>query len=161
MMQQGPQQIDPRMADKYIKSVMKRMEDDPSSLSLHERRLIEKYSLHKQKAAQHQRDLDSINSQITQAQARAKSLELQLQSEAAKTDNCMEILLSLKFEPDSSQPEKLPDPKGPVAKPGKSYGPGNGKAKSEEPVTEAKAKEKLKEPVQLPPQEEAQAEAQA
>jgi hypothetical protein len=160
--QQG--QIDPRMADKYIKSVVKRMEDDPASLSLPEKRLIERHSAHKQKAAQIQRDLDSINSQITQAQARAKSLELQLQGEAAKADNCMEILLSLKFEPDVTAPQK---PKGPAAKPGKSYKPGgNGKEPSKEEKSEAAAPEEAPpaeaaEENAAPVPEEPQAEVQA
>lgn len=155
-------QVDARMADKYLKSVMKKMEDDPASLSLPEKRLVEKHSIHKQKAAQIQRDLDSINSQITQAQARAKSLELQLQGEAAKADNCMEILLSLKFEPD------MTEPKGPKAKPvevpkAKQNFP---KVVEEKPPTDGPAEEESEEKpapeeVAAPVEEEPQAEVQA
>ena len=84
--------------DTYIRKMLSALENDPDSLSSTERQFGAKYAAVVQRVRQIESDLNQIKEQVRQGEARAKSLELQHQSESGRAAGLLEALVSLKFE---------------------------------------------------------------
>lgn len=95
--------VDPRHAE-YLKSVLQKMKEDPASLSSTENRLAGKYVHHSESTNSIAQDISQMRNQIQQAEARLRSLELQVERESGKAQNCVEILIEMKFEESKAPP---------------------------------------------------------
>lgn len=100
--------VDPKKADAYVRELLQKFEKDRESLDAHTRRLIVKYKEAQQLGDRTLRDLEQMRNQIKQAEARARSIELQVADAQGKAAAMLEILISMKFE-DETEAEKNVD----------------------------------------------------
>jgi hypothetical protein len=91
--------MDQQQLDRVIKEVLSAKDED---LSKHERRLRAKYLNTNGQVGALKQDIQNSRSQIEQAQARLRSLELQLQAETGRAAGFLESLVSLRLEEDES-----------------------------------------------------------
>jgi len=102
--------VDQRHADGYLKSLMKRFEDNPDELNPVERRIIMKIRKSQQQLGQLSQDISQFRDQIKQGEARLRSLELQAKSEEGKIQGWVEFIVDEKFEPlDLTRPPASPN----------------------------------------------------
>lgn len=104
--------VDPRRADTYLRQLMKMSEDNPERLSPTERRIAGKIRLSQQRSTSINQDLSQLRDQITQGEARVRSLELQAKSEEGKIQALLDFVVEEKFEPEEAM-QNLPPPSPP------------------------------------------------
>ena len=94
--------IDPREAQRHLSDLVTRAEKLPDSLSRYELRLVTKYKKSADLAQQILKDLQDLDNQIKQGQARFRSMELQAENYQGTVNALVEELMDLKF--DSEEP---------------------------------------------------------
>lgn len=82
---------------KYIDGAMKRLDENPESLEPYERRLLAKIRMSSGAAQQAQKDIQDLKNQITQAEARLRSVELQAEGHQGAVSAYIDEVVSLKF----------------------------------------------------------------
>jgi chromosome segregation ATPase len=90
--------IDMKKADSYLRELMQKFEKEKDSLEPYVRRLLLKYKDAQVKGEKVMQDLDQLKSQIKQAEARVRSLELQAADIQGKVTGFLDILVSMQFE---------------------------------------------------------------
>jgi len=94
--------VDPKQADSYVRQALQQLQGDVNSLTEQERRLLRKYQKYDQMARQAGQDAEQLRSQIQQAEARLRSIELQIVDAQGKAAGFIEYLISAKFEDEAS-----------------------------------------------------------
>ena len=107
---QEPNRPDPKIVQKYIDDAMKRLDENPDSLEKFERRLLSKIRKSSVSAQQSFKDLQDLRNQITQAEARLRSVELQAESYQGQVSAYIDEIVSLKFDLDEPLPPPAPTP---------------------------------------------------
>lgn len=92
--------LDPKKAEAYIKRILAASKDSPDSLTKHERRLADKYNASQDRVGKLRNDMQTMQNQIQQGEARLRSMELQVQSEGGKANGLLEALLAIEFDED-------------------------------------------------------------
>lgn len=105
----------PQEVQKYIDGSMKRLDEKPDSLEPYERRLLAKIRKSSGAAQQAMKDAQDLQNQITQAQARLRSVELQAESFQGSVNAYIDEVVSLKF--NLEEPVSEPAPKAPESPP--------------------------------------------
>jgi hypothetical protein len=93
-------QATPEQAQRYAQDVLHKLEKSPEALSSHEKRLAVKYREAANQSSQLNKDIEQLRNQIRQAEARLRSMELQLADSQGKANGLIDFLVSLKFEDD-------------------------------------------------------------
>lgn len=84
----------------YLADGMKKLAESPSSLSKTEKRLLTKLKKTSDAAQQVLKDIQNMKGQISQAEARLRSLELQSENHQGAANAFVDELVSLKFDTD-------------------------------------------------------------
>ena len=87
-----------QQVQQYIQSVLNNLKSSPDKLNKEEIRLATKYQAEITKTNQIYSDIKSFQDQIRQADARLRSLELQLADTQGKANAYLDYLSTLKFE---------------------------------------------------------------
>jgi chromosome segregation ATPase len=82
----------------YVNESIKKLTDDPDSLEKNERRLLGKLKKSSDAAQQSVKDVQALRNQITQAEARLRSLQLQIENYQGAANAYADELMSLKFD---------------------------------------------------------------
>jgi hypothetical protein len=99
--------IDQQQAQAYLNGLIQQFDKDKATLTETERRAIFKHKEAAAQAANAAKEAEQLHNQITQAQARLRSLELQMADFNGKSNAHLEFLISLKFE-DEAEMKKTP-----------------------------------------------------
>jgi len=91
----------PEKFQAYLSDSIKKLTEDPDSLEKNERRLLGKLKKESDAAQQSIKDVQALRNQITQAEARLRSLQLQIENHQGAANAYADELLSLKFEDES------------------------------------------------------------
>lgn len=96
---------------KYLDSSLRKLEEDPSSLEPFERRLLGKIKKAAQAVQEATKGAQDLKSQISQAETRMRSLELQAESHQGSVNAYIDEVVSMKFgiEESVTAPSKLPE----------------------------------------------------
>jgi hypothetical protein len=94
--------IEQKQADAYLKELMQAFEKDSSQIEPVSRRVIIKFREAQKTIERLVQDFEQIKNQIKQAETRARTIELQVADMQGKASGHIELLLSMKFEPDDS-----------------------------------------------------------
>jgi len=82
---------------KYLDYSMRKLEDDPSALEPFERRLLGKIKKASQAAQEAMKGAQDLKSQISQAEARMRMLELQAEGHQGSVNAYIDEVVSVKF----------------------------------------------------------------
>lgn len=94
----------------YVEEFIRKVDKAPADLSKHELRIGTRFKEARGKADQIGKDITQIKEQITQAEARVRSMELQVQQEVGKANGFLEAILAMAFDDDAPMPEvQIPD----------------------------------------------------
>jgi chromosome segregation ATPase len=104
------QRPSPQEVQKYIDGAMKRLDEKPDSLEPYERRLLTKIRKSSGAAQQSMKDVQDLKNQITQAEARLRSVELQAESYQGSVNAYIDEVVSLKFNVEEPLPEATAKP---------------------------------------------------
>jgi chromosome segregation ATPase len=108
-MPENKKRPDQAIVQNYINEAIKKLEENPSSLEKHERRLLTKFKKVSESAQKAAKDIQDLSNQITQAQARKNSLELQIENLQGSANAYVDELVSLKYDVED---DALPSPEG-------------------------------------------------
>ena len=97
--------IDPKEADAYIQKVLRTLETNPDKLTKEERNLAQRVVAQRNLAQKLLQDMDSLQTQIRQAETRVRVTELQVKEINGKVQAFMEYMIFLKFEQEE-EPKK-------------------------------------------------------
>lgn len=108
-------EIDQKMASEYVQKLAAQMKTDPNAVGKMERRALTKAAESKERMNNMTQEIRQLRDTVTQAEARLKSLELQLENEVGKHNGMLDLIVSLKFEADAPTPppgngSKPPEP---------------------------------------------------
>jgi chromosome segregation ATPase len=115
--------MDPQAIQKkkeaYVEDFIRKVDKAPEELSKHELRIGTRFRSARENADKIGKDITQIKEQITQGEARLRSMELQVQQEVGKANGFLEAILAFNFDDDD---EMSPDagvmpPKGGNGKP--------------------------------------------
>ena len=95
---------------KYIDASMKKLEENPASLEVYERRLLGKIKKASQAAQEALRGAQDLKNQIAQAEARMRTLELQTESHQGSVNAYVDEIVSMKFNIEESSVPTPPKP---------------------------------------------------
>ena len=132
---------DPKQVQKYLDQAMKVLEENPESLDKNERRMLLKVKKGSEAAQKADKDIGELKNQVTQAQARIKSLELVTENQQGYVNAYIEQLVEMKFDYEEELPSTPEPPKEPEEDPSN----GNRKSRRASKATKSKTKGSAKE----------------
>lgn len=100
--------IDPREVQRYLAELVTRAEKVPDSMGKYELRLVTKYKKMADATQNLLKDLQDLDNQIKQGQARLRSMELQAENCQGSVNMLVEELMDLKLEAEASVPPEAP-----------------------------------------------------
>lgn len=112
MSEEPKPQIDPRMAESYIKDLLQKFEANPTLVSETDRKILTKYKDAASRAEKIGKDMEQLQNQIKQAEARVRSMELQIAETQGRAAGCLEMIVAMQFEGDAAAtaPKSIPGP---------------------------------------------------
>jgi len=90
--------VDPKVAEAFLKDLLKMFDESPASLNDVQRRIAGKYRESFTTIGNLVKDAEQLQNQIKQASARVRSLDLQIADAQGKAQGFLELLVSLQFE---------------------------------------------------------------
>lgn len=125
-----------RVQQRYVDNILKTFEEHRDELSVEEARLAEKCIRGEHRIQVILRDIETLKNQVTQAQARIRSMELTLESEQGRINGFVELLVDGMPPEGDLSPQPPEDPPPDIADPP----PVNRKQRRARAKTKAKAK---------------------
>lgn len=93
---------------RYIDGAMRRFDESPDSLEPYERRLLSKIRKASSAAQQSIKDAQDLRNQITQAEARLRSVELQAEGHQGAVNAYIDEVVTQKFGIEDAMPPSAP-----------------------------------------------------
>jgi len=101
--------VDMQKAEEYLRKLHKQFADDPKSLDSWVYQLMVKRQDALDRSGKVSADIQQMRNQIMQADARLRSLELQLQESQGRANGYTDLLITSEFDK-AVPPEKKPEP---------------------------------------------------
>ena len=102
--------VDMQKAEEYLRDLHRRFVDNPKALDSWVYQLMVKRQDALDRSGRVSADIQQMHNQITQAEARLRSLELQLQESQGRANGYTDLLIASEFDK-AVPPEKKPEPK--------------------------------------------------